>query len=500
MARYTFDKQKIVSSLNGTIPLIYRFSYARLEDKMFINDVLACIAQNLKKDFLASNLKYIIQELVDNANRALAKRVYFTRAGLDITNPSEYAAGMERFADEYMEREEEFVNILQTGDRYVEIQFSVTDGYFTLYVKNKGLPTVEEMKRIQKRVDISATIRHTKDAFSELSDRTEGAGLGTALSIMLLRRITNNPPDMKPYMFYLDHDAEETIARVTIALNTLPEKLTEELSDTIAGEISTMPLYPENLSKLERMITQEDIPLSKVAAVIERDPALTAELLKVINSAQYYLPQKVKNIMNAVSLIGTKGIRNLILSLGAKKILERRYGNQEQLWEHAYRCAYYAMTIAKEHKRKEMADDVYIGGILHDIGEIIIRSVDASLVSQITDYCRNKGINGDALEQLTVGCSHAKIGGHILRKWNFPEVLVAAVEYASQPLIAPDEWKGIVEIVYVADQLVMLQEKRITVSSIEPTIFRKFEMDSVETILQYAEKLYGMYQEQQGNI
>jgi len=301
-------------------------------------------------------------------------------------------------------------------------------------------------------------------------------------------------------MFYLDHDAEETIARVTIALNTLPEKLTEELSDTIAGEISTMPLYPENLSKLERMITQEDIPLSKVAAVIERDPALTAELLKVINSAQYYLPQKVKNIMNAVSLIGTKGIRNLILSLGAKKILERRYGNQEQLWEHAYRCAYYAMTIAKEHKRKEMADDVYIGGILHDIGEIIIRSVDASLVSQITDYCRNKGINGDALEQLTVGCSHAKIGGHILRKWNFPEVLVAAVEYASQPLIAPDEWKGIVEIVYVADQLVMLQEKRITVSSIEPTIFRKFEMDSVETILQYAEKLYGMYQEQQGNI
>jgi len=497
MTQHTIDIQKIEASLETGTPLIFRFPYAYLDDKIFLNAALDFIVQKLKKKFLANNLRYVLQEVIDNANRALLKRVYFNKAGLDITKPDSYARGMETFALDYLAKEDEYVREFGTCGLCMEVHFHVTEGFLTILVKNTGLPTVEEMKRIQKRIDICATIRHTAEAFSQLSDRTEGAGLGTALSILLLRQITNNPPEIKPYTFYIDFDTEETIARVNISLSTLPEKLTEELSEKIVDEISSIPLYPENLSKLERMITQEDLPLSKIAAVIERDPALTAELLKVINSAQYYLPQKVKTIMNAVSLIGIQGIKNLILTLGAQKILERRYGKQEQLWEHAYRCAFYAMTIAKNHDRKELADDVYIGGILHDIGEIIIRSVDAHLVTQITEYCEEKGIAGNVVERLTLGCSHAKIGGHILRKWNFPDMIVAAVEYSGQPLIAPDEWKEIVEIVYTADQLVMVHEERIQVSSIEPSVFKKFSLDSVEAIQEYGVELDKLYQVQQ---
>lgn len=497
MSQITFDENKIGACIDTSTPVVYRLHHATLEDKLSLTKILCVVLHRLRKDFLAGNLGFILQELIGNANKAIIKRVYFAKSGFDISDPRGYADGMKRFAQECLDSEEVYVDELGRNNRYVEIQFLVKNGFLTILVKNSGLPTVEEMKRVQHRIDTTQGIRNTGEAFGQLQDPAEGAGLGTVMIILILRKITDNPGEVRPYSFFIDRSAEETTARINISLNTLPERLTEELSDRIVEEISSIPTYPENITKLERMLSQDDLPLSRAAAVIERDPALTTELLKVINSAQYYLPQRVKTIQNAVSLVGMRGLEALLLSFGAQKILERRYGKQVELWEHAYRCAFYAVSIAKDFDRKKLVDDVYIGGILHDIGEIIIRSIDTELAAHVTGFCRQKGIAGDVIEQLTLGYSHAKVGGHILRKWNFPEVIACAVEFSNQPRIAPGEWREVVEVVYAADQLAMIHEERIRISAIEPVVFDKFGLDSIDAIQEYGSRLNSRYQAQQ---
>jgi HD-like signal output (HDOD) protein len=494
----TFEQESRSHTLTILKSYDYHFNYANSEDKMYLCQEISDILHNLKKDFLIGHVNYIVQELIDNANKAIVKRIYFKKKGYDILDKTSYKEGMKNFSVEYYNKLENYTQNQDIKDFHLDVQFDVKEAFLTIMIKNKGLPTIEEMKRIQFRIEKSLKIRNTEDAFYQLKDETEGAGLGTATVILLLRKITDNPENIKPYQFYIDQHTNETVSVVNISLNTIPEKLTQKISKKIISEISNLPVYPENIMKLDRILDGKDIHLSRAAAVIERDPTLTAELLKVINSAQYFLPQKVKNILNAVSLIGINGLKSLLLSLGAKKILDEIYGKQEQLWEHAYRCAFYATMIAKDNNKNDLIDDVYICGILHDIGEIVIRSIDSDLTSQIVEFCENKGITGDIIEQLAMGCSHAKIGSQILHKWNFPEVIVSTVEYVDQPILSPPEWKDIVEIVYMANRYAMLHEKRILISSIDLEIFKNYNLNSAKTIQIYGTQLLNMYLKQQG--
>ncbi|MBD3321684.1 MAG: HDOD domain-containing protein, partial [Chitinivibrionales bacterium] len=488
------NESHIRKSVRSHTPLTYRFYRVTEDDKLFLNSVLTTALNELEKDFVASKTHYIVQELVDNAYRAILKRLYFKKRNLDIDNPKEYAKGMKHFAEECWDEEPERAPELEPLGFHTDVEIGADNEYFILKVMNTGIPNKEETEKICTRLNTVEHIRTIGEAMGTLQDNTESAGLGTAMIIMILRKIANNPSDVKPYVFYVDRKAMRTVAKVNIALNTLPERLAEPLSEKIAQEIKTLPVYPENIMRLEKMISQPSTPLSKVASVIEKDPVLTTELLRVINSAQYFLPQKVKTIQNAVSLVGIRGLRNLVLSFGATRLLEQRYGKQEELWKHASRCAYYAYTIAGDFGQKKLIDDIYIGAILHDIGEIIVRSVNPFLAKKIQAFCTRKGIHGDAAEQLSIGSTHFKIGAHILRKWNFPEEICTTIEFVAQPLIAPEEFKEITAIIYCADQFAMFHENKIRLSTVEPAVFKKYELHSAGALQDYSHKLARLYE------
>ncbi|MBD3345304.1 MAG: HDOD domain-containing protein [Chitinivibrionales bacterium] len=488
-----FRESEIVEAVENCKSIRYRFYRITDDSKLFLNSVITTLLKELKKDFISSKLQYIVHELIDNSYRILLKRLYFKKRKLDINNKKDYETGIQLFASQLWDEEDELAPYLETEGYYTDVQFKVDADFLSILIVNKGLPVEQEMEKIRYRLNSAMGMRTIGEALKRLQDNTESAGLGTAMIIMILRKITNNPPEIEPYIFSVEQKNNRSIAKVTIALNTLPEKLVEPLSEKIAGEIRTLPVYPENLLELEKMLAQSDIQFSQVASVIEKDPALTAELLKVINSAQYFLPQKVKTIQNALSLIGIRGLRNLLLSFGAARIMKKRYGKQQQHWEHSARCAFYACTIARDYNKMKLIDDIYMGAILHDIGEIIIRSVEPSLAETIQKFCVQKGINGDTIEQLSIGTSHFKIGASVLRKWNFPEDICSLIEFVIEPLIAPDNLKEIAAVIYVADQLAMFHENRISLSSMQPTIFNVFDLKSSESIKSYSQHLQSKY-------
>ena len=198
--------------------------------------------------------------------------------------------------------------------------------------------------------------------------------------------------------------------------------------------MDSLPHFPETILELIRLTEDPRATVAQIAGRIATDPALTADLLKLVNSAHYMLPRRVNNILQAVKIVGMKGLRNLLYSYGAQKILGEKYAEMKTLWEHSYRTAYYAFLLARSFKPKaDILDDVYVAGILHDLGQIIVTYLHPEAMEQMARFCKEKDIPPRILERFSFGLNHADIGALIAQKWNFPEQLVQGIKLPPRP-------------------------------------------------------------------
>ena len=313
---------------------------------------------------------------------------------------------------------------------------------------NNSIPNHEELARIDSRIALTETLKDIAEAYMSVLDDSEGAGFGIVTTILMLRSLGIHE---KPYHFVSLPASGESSAEVKIPLNALSDDHVGTISEEITKEIKSIPKLPENVIEIQRMLSNPKRMLSDIADVIARDPALTAELLRLVNSAQYMLPRRTTSIQKAVILIGATGLRNLMYVYGAQNVFNGRYKGLNKLWDHAYRCAFYSAELARRFKYTESADDVYVGGILHDIGRIVLMSLHGGLLDKISLHCRNNGIPGDFMETLALGIGHAKTGAMIARGWNLPEALVCAIEHHHQPFLAPETYRNHAYVVHLAD-------------------------------------------------
>ena len=173
-----------------------------------------------------------------------------------------------------------------------------------------------------------------------------------------------------------------------------------------------------------------------------------------MNSAHYVLPRRVNNILQGVKIVGMKGLRNLLYSYGAQKILGEKYAEMKTLWDHSYRTAFYSFLLARSFKPKaDILDDVYVAGILHDLGQIIVTYLHPKAMEQMARFCKDKDIPLRILERFSFGLNHADIGALIARKWNFPEQLVQGIRHHHEPLVTPLQYKDVVYCVYLGQRV-----------------------------------------------
>jgi putative nucleotidyltransferase with HDIG domain len=219
------------------------------------------------------------------------------------------------------------------------------------------------------------------------------------------------------------------------------------------------------------------------------DPALTADLLKIVNSAQYMLSKKVDSISEAVKMVGIRGIKNLLFSYGTLKILGDDTHEKKILWEHSYKAAFYAYNLVKNfRKNRDLLDDVYVGGILHDMGKIIFSSVHPDLLNKIKSFCAEKNFAPSIFEDLAAGMNHAEIGALIAEKWNFPEDLVNAIRYHHDPTSSPAEARDLVSAVYIANMFCELEAGNVTFDQFDHTVLENYGINTKKQVESLLEK------------
>ena len=361
------DEAKVLQAARSSIPLTVKSFTLPHETEVYLEEILGVFLKELGQDRLKDPLAYCLRELAVNAKKANTKRVYFKEKGLSLTNEPEYEEGMRNFKQETLDNINHFLE-MQKGRRALhQGHLPHEGGRLNLYVANNTEITKREQFRVFDRIARSRAFDSLEEALTTVIDDSEGAGLGIVILVLMLKKI-----GLDEDAFDIDTRNGETIARIVDPMDQVKADNLDMISEKLVEEIDSLPRFPENIVSLQKKIDEPEAELAEIARMVSTDPSLTADLLKVVNSAAYMLPKRVDNIVEAVKLVGLRGLKNLLYQYGTQQVLGSETPETKALWEHSYRTAYYAYNLARSvTKKRDILDDVYAGGILHDMGKII---------------------------------------------------------------------------------------------------------------------------------
>jgi putative nucleotidyltransferase with HDIG domain len=301
------------------------------------------------------------------------------------------------------------------------------------------------LSRVYDRMARARTYHSMDDAFSEILDDSEGAGLGIVIMVLMLRKI-----GLSEEAFEIHCSNGITISTLTIPMSEVRAEGIELLIDEIVAGIDRIPQFPENIRRIQQLMNDSNSNMMDISKQISIDPAMTSDVLRLVNSSQFMLPNKVENLNSAVSLIGMKGLKDLILRYGAQKTLT--FEGSKKLWEHSHFVAFSAFSLAKNKRlSKDIAEDAFMAGILHDIGKAVFASIDSNLMGKFQNIAQSKSLPSKIIEDLFAGYNHGEIGARIAEKWNFPRMLIECIRFHHDPNNCDPAYKNIVYCVYLGN-------------------------------------------------
>ena len=488
------DEEKIKKAIQSGLPLTITTYTLPRELEIYIEQVIDVFLRQMNQIRLKDYIVYCVQELVVNAKKANTKRVYFRERGLDINNDRDYNDGMATFKNDTLSNIAHYLQMQKERGLYIKVILQLKRDTIHIEIRNNVAATKMEQLRIHDKMARTRQYVNLEDALSTVLDDTEGAGLGLIILVLMLKKM-----GLDDDAFTMKTSGKFTVASISIPLDkTLIENMSI-LSEKIVESINSLPQFPENILHIQKLINDPASDMSAIAKQIAADPALTADLLKIVNSAQYMLSKKVNNISEAVKMIGIKGIKNLLYSYGTQKVLGDDTADKKKLWEHSYKTAFYASNLVKNYKNVSgLLDDVYVGGMLHDMGKIIFSNVHPDLMEKIKGFCADKNVPSSTFENLSSGLNHAELGALVAEKWNFPDKLVAAIRYHHDPDSAPEECKNIVHTVYLANMFCEYENGNITFDQMDTNPLKNYNLRSkkqLDTLLERFSK--GFIQEGQ---
>lgn len=214
--------------------------------------------------------------------------------------------------------------------------------------------------------------------------------------------------------------------------------------------LKDLPVIPDVAMKVISMAEDNmDISFSDLEEIIRVDPAITSKILKVANSALYARQTQIKSLEKAISLLGFKTIKNLVLIVSATSAFksESNLPFYKSFWANSLLTAFYAKEIALFLGNKEISDEVFLAGLIHRIGQVALYRHDPNFYDSIKD---GHLLDLDQLEESHYQISHRELGAGVLESWSFPTLFIDCTREYGSPNITSKYKKEII-IVSLAD-------------------------------------------------
>jgi putative nucleotidyltransferase with HDIG domain len=209
----------------------------------------------------------------------------------------------------------------------------------------------------------------------------------------------------------------------------------EEKVRRIMTQVKSFPGMPATAARLMPLLRNPDSSASKIEDVLKYDPGLTANILKLTNSAYFGLPSRVSSVRQAIMLLGWKRLLQLVMTMCMSALMKKPVPGYDlprgELWRHSIAVSVAADLLVRS-LRINNADEVFTAALLHDIGKLVLGDYVQEDLEKIEGMVA-KGISFEVAEYVVLGTNHAAIGARILENWSLPQELVNAVSWHHDP-------------------------------------------------------------------
>lgn len=485
------DSEKIKTAIRTGIPISIKTYTLPHDMEVYMGEILSLFLTELNQPHMIQYLTYSLNELVVNAKKANTKRIYFQEKNLDIFNLDDYNIGMKTFKNDTLNNIKYYLQKQKDAGLYVKLILQIQNNTIKIEVKNNSKITPFELERINQKLAQAKQFDSIQDALTTVLDDSEGAGLGLVILILMLEKI-----GMSKENFQTITNDSETITRITLPLSEEIQNEINTISEEFSNAIQDLPQFPQNIEKLNKLLDSDDSKISDIANQISNDVALTGELLKTVNSAAFSLQTPCSSISDAVKMIGTRGIKNMLYSIGSLNIFAAQTKKNEDLWKHSYQVAFYSYNLAKNFCKSDnsVVEDSFVCGLLHDMGKVIFETNCPEYIENVKKICKDKITSLDLFEKIISGVNHGEIGAKIAEKWNFPESIINVIRFHHSPGNAPEAAKTLTTIIYIADLMVHYHNSDIQYSQIDKNILKQFNITCESQFQQIAEKLKNVFE------
>jgi len=228
--------------------------------------------------------------------------------------------------------------------------------------------------------------------------------------------------------------------------------LDEEKLSHIMTQVKSFPGMPATAARLMPLLQNPDASASKIEDILKYDPGLTANILKLTNSAYFGLPSRVSSVRQAIMLLGWKRLLQLVMTMCMSALMKKPVPGYDlprgELWRHSVAVSVAADLLVKSLSISD-ADEVFTAALLHDIGKLVLGDYVQEDLEKIEGMV-SKGISFEVAEYVVLGTNHAAIGARILQNWSLPRELVNAVSWHHDPESC-DHYCLLSDVVHVAN-------------------------------------------------
>ena len=238
---------------------------------------------------------------------------------------------------------------------------------------------------------------------------------------------------------------------------TAAENCPKDRASEILESISSIPPLPTTAIKLSHILADPGAEIKDIAEVIQYDPTITANLLRLCNAAYFGFTEKVSSVKDAVVRLGTAKVFQLAMASSSRGLLSKNIDgyqlNEGQLWRHSVGAAVSAQKIC-EHFKLGFAGAAFTAALLHDMGKLLLDQYVGVEYKQLVDLSKEKSSGFNEAEAQLLGIDHAELGARLGEAWGMPDTLIECIRFHHNPQGASSD-NAAVHVVCLADLFAM---------------------------------------------
>lgn len=252
----------------------------------------------------------------------------------------------------------------------------------------------------------------------------------------------------------------------------------------LAQRVENLFSFPDIYFSIKRTIENPKSDMEDVAAVVSQDPNIASRLLRMANSPFFGFATEIDTVKRAISVMGLMHVHNLVLAVSATKAfkgIDSGLVSMKDFWIHSVFTATLAKNLASKSRVLD-SERLFVSGLLHDIGHLVIYTTLPNQASKILQRARNESVTVEQLEREIIGFDYAQVGCALLKEWKLPESLYMPVQCHTQ-LRPEDDFALDSAIVHIANRLALRHPYKQTgflPPSFEPAAFQLTELTEAD--------------------